>query len=53
MKHVYIDSELKLRPGKLWKSKSGGSFKYMMAFDNNPIEVVDRLSDTLKKLSQL
>jgi len=47
------DSELKLRLGKLWESKSGGSFKYMMVFDNNPVDGAERLSDALKKLGQL
>lgn len=47
------DSELKLRLGKLWESKSGSSFKYMMVFDNNPVEGAERLSDALKKLGQL
>lgn len=46
------DSELKLKLGKLWESKSGGSFKYMMVFDNNPIDGAERLSDALKKLAQ-
>lgn len=46
------DSEMKLRLGKLWESKSGNTFKYMMAFDNNPIEGAETLSNTLKKLAQ-
>ncbi|MFC5473286.1 DEAD/DEAH box helicase [Paraherbaspirillum soli] len=46
------DSELKLKLGKLWESKSGGSFKYMMVFDNNPINGAERLADALKKLAQ-
>ncbi len=46
------DSELKLKLGKLWESKAGGSFKYMMVFDNNPIDGSERLSDALKKLAQ-
>lgn len=47
------DSELKLRLGKLWESKSGGAFKYMMVFENNPVDGAERLSDALKKLAQL
>lgn len=47
------DSELKLKLGKLWESKSGGAFKYMMAFGDNPIEGAERLSDALKKIAQL
>lgn len=47
------DSEMKLKLGKLWESKSGGNFKYMMAFDNNPIDGAERLSDALKKIGQL
>lgn len=46
------DSELKLKLGKLWESKSGGNFKYMMAFDNNTIDGAERLSDALKKIAQ-
>lgn len=47
------DSEMKLKLGKLWESKAGGIYKYMMAFDNNPIEGAERLSDALKKIAQL
>lgn len=46
------DSELKLKLGKLWESKAGSTFKYMMVFDNNPIEGAERLADALKKLGQ-
>lgn len=46
------DSELKLKLGKLWESKAGTSFKYMMVFDSNPIEGAERLSDALKKIAQ-
>lgn len=46
------DSELKLKLGKLWESKAGTAFKYMMVFDNNPIEGAERLTDALKKLGQ-
>jgi type III restriction enzyme len=45
------DSEHKLKLGKLWESKAGAAFKYMMVFDSNPIEGAERLTDALKKLS--
>ncbi len=47
------DSELKLKLGKLWESRAGGMFKYMMVFDNNPIQGAERLADALKKIAQL
>ena len=47
------DSELKLKLGKLWESKAGSNFKYMMVFDSNPIEGAERLSEALQKLAQL
>lgn len=47
------DSELKLRLGKLWEAKAGRDFRYMMVFDNNPIEGAERLADALKKIAQL
>jgi type III restriction enzyme len=47
------DSELKLKLGKLWESKAGRTFRYMMVFDNNPIYGAERLSDALKKIAQL
>lgn len=47
------DSELKLKLGKLWEAKAGTEFKYMMVFDNNPINGAERLADALKKLGQL
>ena len=47
------DSEMKLKLGKLWESKSGGNFKYMMTFDNNPIDGAERFSDALKKPGQM
>jgi type III restriction enzyme len=46
------DSALKLKLGKLWEAKAGPPFKFMMLFDNNPIEGAERLSDALKKLAQ-
>lgn len=30
--------------------KADSSFKYMMVFDNNPIEGAERFADALKKL---
>ena len=44
------DSELKLQLGKLWESKAGAKFKYMMVFDNNPIYGAERLADAINKL---
>ena len=42
------DSELKLRLGKLWESKAGRDFRYIMVFENIPIDGAERLSDALK-----
>ena len=47
------DSELKLKLGKLWEAKAGRDYRYMMVFDNNPIEGAERLSEALKKIGQL
>ena len=47
------DSELKLKLGKLWESKAGARFKYMMVFDNNPIDGAERLADAINKLRQM
>lgn len=47
------DSELKLKLGKLWEAKASRDYRYMMVFDNNPIEGAERLSDALKKIGQL
>lgn len=47
------DSELKLKLGKLWEAKAGAGFRYMMLFDNNPVNGAERLSDALRKLAQL
>lgn len=47
------DSELKLKLGKLWEAKAGRDYRYMMVFDNNPIEGAERLADALKKIGQL
>jgi len=51
------DSELKLKLGKLWEAKAGRltgqDFRYMMVFENNPIDGAERLADALKKIAQL
>ena len=47
------DSILKLKLGNDWEAKAGTEFKYMMVFDNNPIEGAKRLADALEQLKQL
>ncbi|MGZ4953510.1 MAG: DEAD/DEAH box helicase [Methylobacter sp.] len=47
------DSELKLKLGKLWESKAGSEFRYMMIFDNNPISGAEHLTDAIKKLGKM
>lgn len=47
------DSALKLKLGKLWEAKAGRDFRYMMVFENNPIDGAERLADALKKIAQL
>ncbi len=47
------DSELKLKLGKLWESRAGREYRYMMVFENNPIDGAERLSDALNKIRQL
>ncbi len=47
------DSELKLKLGKLWEAKAGRDYRYMMVFDNNPIDGAEKLADALKKIAQL
>jgi type III restriction enzyme len=47
------DSELKLKLGKLWEAKAGRDYRYMMVFENNPIDGAERLSDALTKIRQL
>lgn len=47
------DSELKLKLGKLWESKAGRDYRYMMVFENKPIDGAERLTDALKKIGQL
>jgi type III restriction enzyme len=46
------DSEMKLKLGKLWESRAGRDYRYMMVFDNNPIDGAERLSDALNKIRQ-
>jgi type III restriction enzyme len=47
------DSELKLKLGKLWEAKVGRDYRYMMVFENNPIDGAERLADALRKIAQL
>lgn len=47
------DSELKLKLGKLWEAKAGRDYRYMMVFENNPIDGAERLADALTKIKQL
>lgn len=47
------DSELKLKLGKLWESRAGRDYRYMMVFENNPIDGAERLGDALAKIRQL
>jgi type III restriction enzyme len=47
------DSELKLKLGKLWESRAGRDYRYMMVFENNHIQDAERLSDALNKIKQL
>ncbi|MCB4359565.1 DEAD/DEAH box helicase [Quatrionicoccus australiensis] len=47
------DSERKLKLGKAWEAKTGGSHRYMMVFDNNTIAGAETLAGALTKLKQL
>jgi type III restriction enzyme len=47
------DSELKLKLGKMWEAKAGRDYRYMMVFENNPIDGAERLADALTKIRQL
>lgn len=47
------DSELKVRLGKLWEARAGRDYRYMMVFENNPVEGAERLADALAKIRQL
>lgn len=47
------DSKLKLKLGKDWEAKAGSTYRYMMVFDNKPIDGAEKLADALRKLEQL
>lgn len=47
------DSDMKLKLGKLWEAKVGRDFRYMMVFENNPVDGAERLADALAKIRQL
>lgn len=47
------DSELKLKLGKLWEAKAGPTYRYMMVFDNKPIDGAEKLADAMSKMEQL
>lgn len=47
------DSERKLKLGKQWQAKTGGSHHYMMVFENNAIDGAETLAGALTKLKQL
>ena len=47
------DSELKLKLGKLWETKAGRGYGYMMVFENNAVDGCERLADALAKIKQL
>jgi len=44
---------LKLKLDKFWEFKPNAKFKYLMAFDNNPIYDAERLADAINKLRQM
>lgn len=47
------DSELKLKLGRLREVKAGRDYRYMMVFENKPIDGAERLADALAKIRQL
>lgn len=47
------DSEKKLLLGKKWEAKAGDGYRYMMVFENNPIEGAERLDVALGKVRRL
>lgn len=47
------DSTLKLKLGKQWEAKSGGNYRYMMVFENNPLDGAETLANALNKLKQM
>ncbi|MCP9495472.1 MAG: DEAD/DEAH box helicase family protein [Pyrinomonadaceae bacterium MAG19_C2-C3] len=47
------DSARKLKLGHLWASKAGNEYRYLMVFDNNPLESAYRLVDAVKLIAQI
>jgi type III restriction enzyme len=47
------DSEKKLLLGKKWEAKAGEGYRYMMVFENNPIEGAERLDAAMGKIGKL
>ncbi len=47
------DSERKLQLGKAWASKAGDRYRYMMVFENNPINGADQLDVAISKIALL
>jgi type III restriction enzyme len=47
------DSAYKLKLGKQWEAKSGGTYRYMMVFGNNEIDGAETLAGALNKLKQM
>lgn len=47
------DSDLKIKLGKLWASRAGENFRYMMIFETKDVEGADTLGNALKKIRQL
>ena len=39
---------MKLQLGKFWDNRVRENFRYMMVFDQNPIEDADKLADALR-----
>jgi type III restriction enzyme len=46
------DSEKKLQLGKKWEAKAGDQYRYMMVFENNPIEGAERLDAAMGKVGR-
>jgi type III restriction enzyme len=47
------ESARKLKLGQLWAGKSGNAYRYFMVFDTKPIVGADRLTDAIKRISQM
>ena len=47
------DSVRKLKLGNAWEKQAGRQFRYLMVFDNKPIDGAHKLADALGLLSQL